>query len=62
MQVRIRVELFDRNETARINPIDPIDRMSTLRGRVNFPDNRDCFEGFLNGRDVENIADRCPQE
>jgi hypothetical protein len=32
--------------------------MSTLRGRVKFLDNRDGFEGFLDGRDVKNIADR----
>lgn len=48
------VPVWPETDFGMINRVNPIDRMSTLRGRVKFLDSRDGFERFLDGRDVKN--------
>jgi hypothetical protein len=57
MQALVRMDVLDRNDAACIDPVNPVDGMRTLRGRVNVPDNRNDFEGFLDGGDIKDCTD-----
>jgi hypothetical protein len=53
LQVLVRMDVLDLNDPAGINPVNPVDRMGTLRGRINVPDTRDGFKGFFDCGDIK---------